>query len=114
VLLDLVPQNDLAARLMHPLFKLKPAAFLRRIDGPARQHPRDFGDIFLGVPSIHSQGVKLHQFAAVVLIEAAVTLAFALGLVGMGRKASTASGCGFRRMPCAMSDSGPTLSQLSK
>src|SRR5205809_4308122 len=64
-------QHGLSAGLVHALIEGKVSAALRLLDGPAGKHPGQFGHIFLGISAIHAQGVQLHDFAGVILIQSA-------------------------------------------
>src|SRR5208283_1181248 len=48
--------------------------FAGLFDGPAGEAAGDFGDVLLGVAAIHAEGVKFHQFAAVIFVEATLRL----------------------------------------
>ena len=48
------------------------AALVGAIDGPAGEDGGEGGDVGLGVAAVDADGVELHHFPAVVLVEAAV------------------------------------------
>jgi hypothetical protein len=54
------------------------------VDRPAGEGARDILDVFLRVSSVDTQGVKLHQFATVILIDSFGS-AFGFGLIRSGR-----------------------------
>ena len=80
---DLVPEHDLLAEIVHGRLEDEPAALLRPVNRPAGQTARHFDDVLLRVAAVHAQGVQLHQFPGVILVQAApvdfLRLARALG-----------------------------------
>src|SRR5260370_34506698 len=76
---DLVSKNVLRTRLVGALVEVEAAALLRLLDAPAREHLRQLGDVLLRVAAVHTEGVKFHDFASVVFIQAAGAILFRLG-----------------------------------
>src|ERR1700687_234687 len=64
-------EDDLVAGLLHAGLEAEVSAFSRLIERPAGEHFGNFGDIFLRVAAVYAERVQLHQFAAVVFVEAA-------------------------------------------
>src|SRR5256885_14672241 len=67
---DAMPENDLVARLMHPLFECESAALLGLLQSPSGENPRDLSDIFLSVAAAYPEGVQFDELAPVVFIQA--------------------------------------------
>ena len=64
------------------------AAAARRKDGPASETTRNFLHVFLCVAAVNAERVQLHQFARVVLIDAAsLSCAFAVADVASAAQA---------------------------
>ena len=112
VLLDAMSEDDLVSGLVHARLEVEAAAFVGLLDGPAGKDLCDFGDIFLRVAAVHAERVQFHQFAAVVFVQAAGLPWLWIALRTLRRIRTSAMPCG--AMPSAMSESGPTLSQLSR
>src|SRR5258708_38836832 len=68
-------QHELGAGSMHPRLELETAAFGWLVDGPAGKDFGNLGYIALRVAAIHAQRVQFQQFASIIFIEAAGTLA---------------------------------------
>ena len=66
------------------------AALVGSIDGPAGEDGGEGGDVGLGVAAVDAEGVELHHFPAVVLVEAAV----AFLRVGVGGVDAVGDGVG--------------------
>ena len=64
----------LGARIVQRAVEVVLRQFVRLPDAPAGQDARCLGHVALRVAAIHSQGVQLHQFARVVLVQPAPTL----------------------------------------
>src|SRR4030095_16727362 len=64
-------EHRLLAVIVQELNKLKAASLPWVLQRPARKAPRHFSDIVLGISSVHPQGMQFHEFARVVLVEAA-------------------------------------------
>src|SRR5579872_4000452 len=58
--------------------KQKSPSLVKRLNRPAGKNARHLRNVGLGIASIHAQGVQFHQFAAVILIQAA------RGSIGLG------------------------------
>src|SRR2546425_8592816 len=67
---DAVPEKDLVARLVNPLFKSKAAALLGLFKSPSGKTSRALSDIFLSVAAVDSERVQFHKLAPVVFIQA--------------------------------------------
>src|SRR5260370_24529660 len=76
---DIVSKNVLRTGLVGALVEVEAAALLRLLDAPAREHLRQLGDVLLRVAAVHTEGVKFHDFASVIFIQAAGAI-----LVGLG------------------------------
>src|SRR5262249_28366162 len=68
--LDLVTEHNFRPRFVHALFKFEATAFAWLLDRPSCENARYFRHVSLRVAAIHAQRVQLHQFAAVVFIQA--------------------------------------------
>ena len=68
---DAMPEDDLGAGLVHARLEAEGAALFRLIEGPSGEDFGNFGDIFLRVAAVYAERVQLHQFAAVVFVQAA-------------------------------------------
>ncbi len=68
--LNLVPQDDLLAVVVHPRLESEPAALPWIRDRPARKRARDLLHVLLRVAAFDAERVQLHQLARVVLVEA--------------------------------------------
>src|ERR1700682_2490304 len=83
---DAMSEDDLGAGLMHARLAAEGAAFpphhaksgrdgdpgfSRLIERPSGEDFGNFGDIFLRVAAVYAERVQLHQFAAVVFVQAA-------------------------------------------
>src|SRR5579862_776984 len=78
---NLAPEHAFFAEIVHGRSKDKFATHPRPVNGPPREAARYFNNIFLGITSIHAQGVEFHHFASVVFIQAApVIILSRLGL----------------------------------
>src|SRR6516225_11345377 len=66
---DAMAEHNFLSRVMHALIKAEFPPFPGRLERPAGENPRYLGHIFLGITAVHTQGVKLHQLAAVVFVQ---------------------------------------------
>ena len=71
------------------------AALVGTVDGPAGEDGGESGDVGLGVAAVDAEGVELHHFPAVVLVEAAV----AFLRVGVGGVDAVGDGVGADGQP---------------
>src|SRR3981081_3493968 len=76
VFFDAMSEDDLVAGLMHARLEAEVGAFSWLIECPSGENLGNFGDIFLRVAAVYAEGVQLHQFAAVVFVQAAGLLGF--------------------------------------
>jgi len=69
---DLFPEDELRSGLMHRRIEPERRIVAISFDCPSGKNFRYFSDVALRVASVYAERVKFKQFAAVVLIEAAV------------------------------------------
>src|SRR4030095_6941283 len=69
--LDAMAKHDLLAIVVNPRLESEAAALHRVLDRPAGEGARNLGDVFLGIATVHTQGVQLHQLPTVVLVQTA-------------------------------------------
>src|SRR6516164_9420882 len=67
-------QYDLFAIVVQPRIENEFGVALRLVDGPAGEAARYFDDVLLRVAAVHAERVQLHQFTAVVFVQAAAGL----------------------------------------
>src|ERR1700736_2878310 len=70
--MNLMAKNGLRALVVQAVIKEKHRIAPRLLDCPSGKSFRDVDDVFLRVSAIYAECVKLHQFAAVVLVQAAL------------------------------------------
>ena len=70
---DWMAQHDLGAVVM--LVGAEDELASQAVDRPSGETARDFLHVLLGVTAIHAEGVQLHDFAGVILVDAAFFLA---------------------------------------
>src|SRR5215210_425684 len=72
--LDPMSEHDFLAGIVQARIESESVAVLPWIvDRPSRESARDLGDVLLRVSAIHAECVQLHQLAAVVLVQAALS-----------------------------------------
>ena len=87
VAVDGLAEDNLVAGLVAAVHVKKFAAVAGIIHGPTGKDLRDLGNVVLGVAAVDAEGVELHQFARVVLIQSAA------GCLGWTDAIPLAHGC---------------------
>src|SRR5215813_1207082 len=78
--MDFLAKNELRAGIVKAIVEFEFGMLARFLDSPSGEAAGHFGNIFLGITAIDAEGVKLHEFAAIVFVQAAF-----LFLVWIGR-----------------------------
>src|SRR5271154_4271569 len=69
-------QDNFRVGVVQLVVKFKRRILTRLFDAPSSEAASDFRDIFLSVTAVNTKGVQLHQFAAVIFVEAAFLFLF--------------------------------------
>ena len=68
--MNLFSKDQLGVGIVDAFVKFELWIFARLFNGPSGEAASNFADVFLGIPSVNAEGVKFHQFAAVILVQA--------------------------------------------
>src|SRR6266404_8811017 len=78
--MNLFPENDFGIGIMDTFVKFELRIFARFFDGPSGEAAGHFGYVLLGVAAVNAEGVKLHQFAPIILVQTPFLLLLVPGL----------------------------------